>query len=78
MVLTPHCCRNLSINKLTGTIPSSICPLLTVGSLGQCYLQNNDFSCPLPCGTAKLCEATCTQSSSSPTKHSVSIPIVLS
>ena len=55
-----HCCRLLRSNQLTGTIPSSICPLLTTGSLNnRCFLQDNSFSCPLPCrATAQICDAT--------------------
>jgi len=50
---------DLANNKLTGTIPSSICPHLHAGVLDDCYLGNNDFSCPLPCGTAIICGAAC-------------------
>ena len=49
-----HCRRELESNKLTGTIPSSICPLVAT-SISYCHLNNNDFSCPLPCDTAKIC-----------------------
>jgi len=43
---------------VSGTMPSSICPLTTKGKLGDCELQQVPFACPLP-ACADACKAVC-------------------
>ena len=51
--------RDLEYDRLTGLVPTQLCPLIITGDLDDCDLSGNPFQCPLPECAKGSCGATC-------------------